>query len=520
MRSVPVWLGIGTFAASLACGGGGGGGGGVVVDNSAISEGIITRIGSAEVTGTLWDTTSLPAQVIFDELDPGDPADLAPGMLARLQGQRDANDPGRATASIVLVQDAVQGPIESVTDVDSDRAELVVVGRDVVALKGVTFFGGSVPFDSYTFDDMAMDDVVEVWGYLGGDGVVQATRIEKLGVFMGGNPAVSITGPVENLMTGDPNGGTFDLNGLTVTYLDGDLAGVPGGEGGLAGKLVGVRGSYDAAMQQITATDVQVRGPIVSDVPDFELEGIVSDFTSLAAPFRVASQPVQLGLLPQFEPPSLGDSLDDRFLADGMRVAVAGTITGGTLLADRVRFRDEEVFIAAQIPDGMAVDEVAGTIRMLSRVVQPDAGVTVIVDDSTRLEDEIDPPPLTLGALMAGNYLEIRGIDLDGQVLATSLVRKLATSDVVVRGRVESFSEFPKPSRFTLLGLDPADNAEPIFTAGSTNYFEFPVPGVANESQFYAFLIANPRALIEVSDLPDVNEAEIDVANEIEYEDE
>jgi hypothetical protein len=336
---------------------------------------------------------------------------------------------------------------------------------------------------------------------------------------MGGNPAVAITGWVENLMTGDPNGGSFDLNGLTVSYLDDDLTGVPGGEAGLDGKLVGVRGSYDMAMLEITATDVQVRGPLTSDIPDFELEGVVSDFVDLNTPFRVAGQPVDLSLLAQFEPPSLGDALDPRLLANGMRVAVEGTLDTGTLLADLVRLRDEEVFIAAQIPDGTAVDEMAGTIRMLSGVMQPDAGVTVIVDGSTRLEDEIDPPPLTLAALMAGNYLEIRGIDLDGEVLATSLVRKLAVGNVVVRGRVESFAEFPKPSRFTFLGLDPLDVAEPVFTAGSTSYTEFP-GGIANEGAFYSFLIANPRALIRVTDLPDGNESEIDVANEIEYEDE
>jgi hypothetical protein len=103
MRSLGIPLAGLAFAAALACSGGGGGGGGVVFDNTAASQGAITAIGSAEVTGTLWDTTTVPAQVIFDELDPGVRADLAPGRQARIQGQRDGNDPSLATANGVLV---------------------------------------------------------------------------------------------------------------------------------------------------------------------------------------------------------------------------------------------------------------------------------------------------------------------------------------------------------------------------------------------------------------------------------
>ena len=510
MRGVWISLAVAGLAASIACGGGGGGGGGAVFDNTAASQGAITRVGSAEVAGTLWNTTAVPAQVVFDETGVGAPADLAPGMLVRIQGQR-GQDPTTATANLVFAYDAVQGPVESVTDIDADRAELVVVGRTVVALRDVTAFGGSAGFG---FDTLAPDDLVEVWGHLDDVGVVQATRIEKYGDYAGGNPAVEITGPITNIQTSDPAGGTFDLNGLSVVYLDEDLIGVPGGEAGLdTTKWVGVKGTLIVLNDEIATGEVHIRGPLTSDIIDFELEGIVSEFTDLASPFRVAGQPVQVALLSTFEPASLGDAMDDRFLANGMKVEVGGALSGGTLTADRLRFRDEEVFVAAQIAMGTDIDEDAGTVTLLR-------GITVVVDGNTRLEDQQGANPFSLANLMSGDYLEVRGIDLDGQVLATSLVRKLAPGNIVVRGRVEGF-EFigPPEGQFTMLGLDLfVVPKESITTDAGTTFSEFP-GGVATETAFYNFLIANPGALIQVTDSTG-SAAEIDVANQIEYEDE
>jgi hypothetical protein len=486
------WI-VPVLAAGVACGGGGGGGG--VIDTTAASQGAITAIGSAAATGTVWDVDD--ASVVFDDDVPGLPAQLAPGMVAAFQGRR--ADASNATAQFVVVNDAIEGPIDGVTDIDSDRAELEILGQTVIAEDGLTFFGGDPGYD---FGMMAPDDLVEVWGYLDGDGVIHATRIEKDGTYGGGNPDVAITGPIENLDTSDPDGGSFELGGITVTYLDADLIGVPGEEQGLSGdKLVGVKGSFDAGQNEITSSEIHIRGPFTFDISDLVIEGIVSGLSNPGdTTFRVAAQPVEVRILAEYEPANF-----DQFIDNGMRVQVEGSLSGGTFAVSSVRFRDPEVWVAAQIAEGTDVDDVNRTVTLLG-------GVVVQVDDATYLEDEIDPPPLTVPALMAGNYIEVRGVDLDGVVLANSLIRRAVVGDIKLRGRVESFDN--TPSVLAIAGSD-----DVFFVDGTTTFSEFPGAGVANESDLLNFMIANPATLLEVTDDTGTAEA-IDVANEIEYEDE
>lgn len=511
-------LAAAALVASLACGGGGGGGGGgVVADDSTVSQGPISEIGSARVAGTLWNTTAVPAKVTFDETEVGDPSQLFPGMLARIQGQRDAGDPTTATANTVRVYDAVEGPIESVTVVDSDQTEIVVVGRTVVVLDGFTAFGSAMGIGSYTFADLAPDDLVEVWGLLDGD-VVQATRIEKYGDLGGAaNVGVELTGVVENLDDTPANGGSFELNGVKVDYLDAVLDDVPGGENGLVGTevVVGVKGVFNIAGNSIGADDVHLRGPLAGDIPGVEIDGIVSGFTSFASLFRVGGQIVDVSLLTSFVPASLeNDPVSDfRGLTNGMRVKASGLLAGGTLAAEVMSFRDEEVLIAAQIATPGDIDVGAGTVTLLD-------GITVRIDNGTRLSDDKNANPFSLANLVSGDFLEVRGIDLDGEVLATSLVRKSAPGIIRVRGRVEDFLFSGPPfGYFSMLGLDLLNLMEAIPTDSNTTYSEFPGMGVATQTAFYAFLLANPGALIQVTDNTG-SAAAIDVANHIEYEDE
>jgi hypothetical protein len=483
-------LAVLALAAWVACSGGGGGGS-VVVDPTAVSLGAINVIGSAGVAGTLWDTDN--SEVLFDGT-PGVPADLALGMVAAIQGTP-GSEPDTGTAQFIEVDDLLEGPLDVVVDMGANRKELEMVGQTVIALREGTYFGGDMGFD---FDTLAPDDLLEVWGYLDGTGVVHATRIEKDGVYGGGIPTVAVKGDLSNLNVAGP-GGSFEVGGLTVLYDDADLVGVPGGEAGLAGNpYVGVLGAYDALQGEITATEVSIEGPFTSTVSNVGIEGIVSDFTSLSSPFKVGFQPVQALPFVQQEPPDLST-----FLTNGMLILAEGSMANSLLTADTLRFREAELRIAAQLASDDDVDAVAGTIELL--------GIPIDVDAVTRLVDaRSGVDPLTLAHLIAGDYLDVRGIDLGGTVLATSLVRDFV-GDVKLRGEVEASNGPPMPNDFTILGVL-------VPTNGSTLFSGF--PSVANQADYYSYLFSNPGSFVEATDLQgDGSEANIDVANEVELAD-
>ena len=73
-------------------------------------------------------------------------------------------------------------------------------------------------------------------------------------------------------------------------------------------------------------------------------------------------------------------------------------------------------------------------------------GITFAVDDLTRLEDKsnADIDPLTLAAISAGDYLEIRGSELpagSGQILAALVEREDADTETVLQGFVTAVND-------------------------------------------------------------------------------
>ena len=99
-----------------------------------------------------------------------------------------------ATASSVSFDDAIQGPVSSISPVSATVKELTIFGQTVVVQQGVAVFDDSDP--SFAFGTVALDDVLEVSGHVDGAGVINATWVRRLGVVELGQTAVELEGVI------------------------------------------------------------------------------------------------------------------------------------------------------------------------------------------------------------------------------------------------------------------------------------------------------------------------------------
>jgi hypothetical protein len=299
-----------SFLAAVACGGGSGSGGG-----TGLSEGPIEAFGSIWVNGVEWETRGA---VITSDGTRIDESDLELGMFCRVRGDRDDGPSGHAHE--VEIDDELKGPIESVTDVSPDEKRLVVLSYEVTVRRGSTVFKGT------DFDSLDVDDVVEVHGYVDGNGDILATFVEFEELVSYGSSKVKLSGSVSGL-SGDSFrirdvDVTFDPNGAdTRLELDGPLA---------DGRLVEVKGIIEAP-REVFATKIEDADEHDDDRDEVEVKGFVQDFNGIddfvVGRFHVnaASARIEGGA---------------GAIQNGVLVEVEGSLRDGTLVAREVDLED------------------------------------------------------------------------------------------------------------------------------------------------------------------------------------
>jgi hypothetical protein len=363
----------------IGCGGTNSAGGGI--DGSGfVSQGAVSALGSIVVNGTAFDTSNAAIIIKGVEIGVGDAVvrdNLDIGRVVTVEGRSSA-DPHPVVADRVLYNDNVEGPVESIRDMDAVTREIVVMGQSVV-VNVVTRFKAT------TFDTIAPNDVVEVSGLFDDTGTIWATFIGKVGVF---NPGleVEVKGYVVNLNAGLK---TFAVNGLTVDYSSADTSGLPGGT--LAdGLLVEVQGTLDAAGAELTATKIQLDDDLdIDDANEIEVTGFVTDLVSLSE-FTVGSQVVQADGQTLFI-----DGTREN-VAPGVKLEVSGTLVNGVLLATEIEF---------WAPNQIEVEDVVTQIASLSDFTV--GNQVVRTDANTVFEGG------TTGDIALGVRLEVKGVPVD-----------------------------------------------------------------------------------------------------------
>lgn len=319
-RRAAAALAAGLAAALVACGGGGVGTGGTGA-TTAFATGTVGGFGSVVVNGVHYDESG--ADVFDDDGNASGAGALALGMVVEIHGSVD-DDGLTGTADEISYHSELKGPV---TAVDAAAGTVTVFGQ-LVTVSSATVFD-----DVAGLAGMAVGNVVEVYGFPAADGSIAATRIEREALTVDAfDGTFRVRGSVDNLSGTAPDR-RFTVAGVTVTTSSGTEV-----NGTVAqGELVSVRlGKTAAGDGSYAAEEVSVKSRSYNDADEAEVEGVVSDFTTLSAPFKVNGYPVQLGATVSYEDGVAGD------IANGVRIEVEGGVTAGVLVARKVEFDNEE----------------------------------------------------------------------------------------------------------------------------------------------------------------------------------
>lgn len=320
-------LATGLVATLVACGGGGGGGSAGVGTGGtgSFAVGSISGLGSIIVNGVRYDDSS--ATVLDDDGSTSSASSLSIGQVVELHGSVNS-DGVSGKASSVTFYSEVKGPIAAINVGAGTLRMFDAATGQLVNVTATTVFEGASGLSA-----LAVGNVIEVYGLPDASGAVKATRIEleapSIGAFTG---EFRLRGSISGLTGTSPNQ-RFTMGTVTVqldssTTVSGTIA-----DGAFAkvrlNKTAAGDGSYTAVRVQIKTRTFD------SDVKKAELEGLVSEFTSASAAFKVNGYPAQLGTAVTYEKGVAGD------LANNVRIEAKGVVTSGVLIVSKVEFEDE-----------------------------------------------------------------------------------------------------------------------------------------------------------------------------------
>jgi hypothetical protein len=314
--------------------GGGIGGTGQI---ASVVSGAITGFGSVFVSGYEYDTGSTSMMV---DGKSGSLTDLKKGMLVRVNAtvteRYDTHDVLQRTANTLLYEDTVEGVVQSVA---SDGSSLVVLGQ-TVAMTTATVVDASIPGRN-VLSLMPGRDLVEISGFVTGDGAIMGTFIELKTLDMNTQvPDYEVKGFIKNHNAAQK---TFEIGALTIEYSDARLNDMPGQISGddWNGLLV------DATGDQVSSGDpgssgVRMKANLVwpetlgsKDSENAKVEAFVTHVLDLSD--------LSMGIVRvQTNPGTVFEGGTPSDVQVGIRLVVNGPLVDGVVNATKVKFKREE----------------------------------------------------------------------------------------------------------------------------------------------------------------------------------
>lgn len=356
------------------CGGGGSSSAGIA--GPAVSQGVVTALGSIFVNGVEYDTSN--AAITIDDT-PGASNELKVGMIAKVEGSSN-NSTKRGSASTVTVRDILEGSIDAV-----GANTISVMGQTVKIEDNVTRLNDDDTIKTFAAAGFAVGDFVEVHGYADENGDLIATRVVK---------KASGEFEVKGFVTG-LGASSFGLsrivNGtpfVTVNFTAGQLP------AGIAdGIMVEVKSTAAPSGGVITASLIRLEDKrLGSSGEEAEVEGIVTSGT--LADFIINGQQVLTDSATVFRG---GLSTD---FAIGVKLEAEGPLdSDGAILASKISFHSSiqiEGDASAVTPAGLTV-----------------LGQTIITNQFTRGDTAL---------LANGDHVRVRAkADRNGNLIATRI---------------------------------------------------------------------------------------------------
>ena len=381
------------------CGGGGAGGGaanpGGTASPASVVQGTITGFGSVFIDGERFNTDR--ARFTKDD-DNASQNDLRIGMKVHISGDMDEHRADRVT-----FDEDVRGPVDSVS------ADGFVVLGQTVATNPTTRFDDVAP-------PIQPGDILEVSGFRNQDDAIEATFVE--GKRANEVDEFEVLGPIRDV---DTTNDRFRIGGLTIDYSTARLDDVTEAQlvDGLVVEAEDDTAAYAPGDFTLVATKIEPKSPLrdADDNAEIEIEGIVSELID-ANTFRIGDVVVHFTDATQFE---FGTAAQ---LAVGTKVKANGVLDANDVVqATRIKFQHN----AARL-DGIveSVDVASGHLHVF--------GVDVAVTADTRLEDDRDDTDdFAFDDIVAGDFVEVRGIASGTTLVATRLERDDA-DDTRLRG--------------------------------------------------------------------------------------
>ena len=377
---------LGSALALAGCGGGGGSGVAGVSSGGtgSFSVGPITGFGSIILNSNGVRIDDSSASVTDDDGN-NMRGKLKLGMLCTVNAS--VVVAARATAQSIVVSGELQGRIVGMPD--ASQKTFVVLGQ-TVRVTGSTVFDVSLPTG---FSGLANDTIVEVHGVLDpAANTMTATFIEKKN-----SPALfKIQGLASNH---DGIAKKFNIGSIRINYgTTTDVRTAPAN-----GTLVRVRLTAvlppAAAPAEWTATRIRPPENANEDRDEAEIEGSITAFTS-PTQFSVSGIVVNASTA-RFDDGTAG-------LAVGVRVEVKGRVSGGVLIAERVK-----------IEDGNKVNnlefELHGTASNVTATTFEVRGVKVNFTGTTLFRNG------SAANLVNGAQIEVKGVASNSTASSTSI---------------------------------------------------------------------------------------------------
>jgi len=307
--------GVGSGGTGVAGGDGVGSGGTGVT--ASVGVGSIDGFGSIVVNGVRYDIGT--ATTVLNDVN-----SLKLGMTVRVTGAISA-DLTQGTATLVVSAADLRG---TVAGLSASGGTFTIMGVQVSTNAATVFAGGLGAANG-----IANGAPVQVHGLPGQDGVLHATRVERLPA----EQAPVLTGYVQDF---DGGSRTFRIGSQRVSYATADFPG--DWPSSRLGNGVVVRVRAPAAATTLAASSIEPWNPTpLRDGTRLSLGGLVSDFISLQG-LRIDGVPADVSAAKV-----TGGNLA---ISTGARVEASGTVQRGVLVVTSLKVRQAAPTVTVPSP--------------------------------------------------------------------------------------------------------------------------------------------------------------------------
>jgi len=425
--------------------------GGGIGGTGYVGVGTITEFGSIVVNGVRLDTTNAMVFIRGKEMGMGDQAirdNLKLGHVVIVEGTLNENGTSGSAARVMFTPH-VRGPVTQITDIDATAKRLIVLGQTVI------IDDNSTVFTNTSFENLSLNNVVEVSGMADTSGEIRATYLEKVADSFDPITVCEVKGMVQNLNFTER---IFTMNALVVYYGVADMSRLPGGVPA-EGQLVYVRGTVDTGNRLIAEEIEPADESRIAGTRRLDIEGFIIAFSSVSD-FTVGYVKASAQGNIRYK-----GGLSEE-LAAGTRILVKGALVNGILLAEQISFRDQ-----AKLESSVVAKNTVQKTLFLRGL----DGITVTFTDLTKIGGFRQ----NFDEIQVGNYIRVRGRELgNSSVVRAARAQVIPSSDVVIlQGSVDAATE----PQLTILGVTVNTTPIPDGNFGGmsrTEFFNNVKPGV------------------------------------------